>query len=402
MKNIILFEDDIRESFLPLSFTRPIANFRVGILTIAEKWEKWLLGQASYITQDYLTKKFPINITDDNFVINGSLLPNKKIVQLINGLAKNEAFLYGPHLLAVRLDNKQFEKLLKEEPIDELKGTDLSGEPYIDRINNLWDLFQKNPEQIKTDFKLLTKGKKSAALGENNTLIGSEKSLFIEKGAQVNASILNVENGPVYIGKDASIMEGSMIRGPFALGDNAVVKMGAKIYEGCTFGPYCKVGGEVNNSILFSYSNKAHDGFLGNAVIGEWCNIGADTNNSNLKNNYAEVKLWDYSKERFILTGTQFCGLIMGDHSKVGINVMFNTGTVVGCSANIYGDGFPRNFIPSFSWGGASHYKTFQLNKAFEVAEAVMSRRNKKLKNVDKAILEYVYTQSAPFRRWEH
>ena len=223
----------------------------------------------------------------------------------------------------------------------------------------------------------------------------------MEPGAKVEASILNTCNGPIYIGNNAEVMEGSMIRGPFAMCEHAVVKMGAKIYEGSTFGPYCKIGGEVNNSIFFAYSNKAHDGFIGNSVIGEWCNIGADTNNSNLKNNYAEVKLWDYRTQRFQKTGSQFCGLIMGDHSKVGINVMFNTGTVVGCNTNIFGAGFPRNFIPSFSWGGAASYKTYNIDKAFEVAEAVMKRRNKVLTEEDRKILIHVYNQTAPFRSWE-
>ena len=401
MKNVILFEDDIRESFLPLSFTRPISEFRIGILTISEKWSRWLDAKISYITQDYLSKKYPINITSDNYVINSSILPNKRIVQLIEDLNINEALLYKEQLIAVRLNSVQFEKLVNHVPIDELKGTDLTGEPYIDQITNSWHIFQKNGEQIESDFKLLTKKRSSTTLSDTNTIIGDPKLLFIEDGAKVEASILNTSNGPIYIGKETEVMEGCMIRGPFSLNEYSKLKMGAKVYENTTIGPHCKVGGEINNSVLFAYSNKAHDGFLGNAVIGEWCNIGADTNNSNLKNNYAEVKLWDYKTERFILTGTQFCGLIMGDHSKVGINVMFNTGTVVGCSANVYGAGFPRNFIPSFSWGGASFYKTFTLESAIEVAEAVMKRRNKKLTEEDRVILNYVYDQSAKYRRWE-
>lgn len=401
MKNIILFEDDTRNSFLPLSYTRPIAAFRIGILSIAEKWAKWLDGRVSYITQDYLSKKYPIAITNDNYVINSTLLPNEKIVSLINGLAKNEAFLIDNHLAAVRLDDQQFERLMKEEPIDELRGTDLTGEPYIERISKSWHIFQKNGAQIDLDFKLLTKGRRSEVLDDSNRVIGDKFRVFIEPGARVTASILNTENGPIYIGKEATVMEGSMIRGPFAMNEKAVVKMGAKIYEDSTLGPYCKVGGEINNSVFFGYSNKAHDGFLGNAVIGQWCNIGADTNNSNLKNNYAEVKLWNYKTRSFELTGTQFCGLIMGDHAKVGINVMFNTGTVVGVSANIYGAGFPRNFIPSFSWGSAAHLKTFKIDKAYEVAAAVLKRRGRELSDEDKAILQYVYDTSAEYRRWE-
>ena len=402
MRNIILFEDDTREAFLPLSYTRPIAAFRIGILTIAEKWALRLSGRISYITQDYLSGKFPIHITDDNFVVNSSMLPNDRIVSLIENLGMNEALLSGGQLLAVRLDASQFDKLMSDQPIDELRGTDLDGQDYIDQISKLWHLFQRNGEQIREDFKLITADRKSATLSKSNTVIGPVQNIFLEPGAIVEASVLNAKSGPIYIGKDAEVMEGSLIRGPFALAEHGVVKMGAKVYEDSTVGPWCKVGGEIHNALFFGYSNKAHDGFLGNAVIGEWCNIGADTNNSNLKNNYAEVKLWDFKAGKFMLTGTQFCGLIMGDHSKTGINVMFNTGTVVGCSTNIYGAGFPRNFIPSFSWGGANHYETFQLNKAYEVAEAAMNRRGKSLTEEDKSILKYIFEQSASYRRWEH
>jgi len=400
MRNIILFEDDRRNAFLPLNFTKPVAEFRIGILTISQKWSKWLNGSVSYITADYLSEKFPIEISDDNYVINACLLPNHAMVHLIEELSLNEALLHKDKLLAVRLDRRQFDKLVNDVPIDDLKGTDLQGQEHVDLISHLWDIFQKNGEQIKIDYKLITHGKNSAPLSKTNTVIGNGE-IFLEHGAQVEAAIINTVSGPVYIGKDAQVMEGSMIRGPFSLGEHAVIKMGAKIYEETSVGPYCKVGGEVSNSVIFGYSNKSHDGYLGNAVIGEWCNIGADTNNSNLKNNYAEVKLWNYQSERFELTGTQFCGLIMGDHTKVGINVMFNTGTVVGICANIFGSGFPRNFIPSFSWGGANFYTTFQLEKAYEVAEAVMKRRGKILEEADKKILAYLFEESAKFRRWE-
>lgn len=400
MRNIILFEDDRRNAFLPLNYTRPVAEFRLGILTISEKWEIWLAGRVSYITTDYLSDKYPIEISDDNLVINGCLLPNQAIVQLIDDLSFNEALLYKERLIAVRLDRSQFDRLIKNEPIDHLKGSDLFGKPNVEMIDHLWDIFQKNGSQISIDFKLLTSGKKSLTLSDTNRITAAGE-IFIEEGAVVEGAMINPKSGPVYIGKNAEVMEGSLIRGPFALCEHSTLKMGSKIYEGTTVGPHCKVGGEVNNSVIFGYSNKAHDGFLGNSVIGEWCNIGADTNNSNLKNNYAEVKLWNYQTERFELTGTQFCGLIMGDHSKVGINVMFNTGTVVGCCANIFGSGFPRNFIPSFSWGGAHSYTTFELDKAFEVAEAVMKRRGKTLDEPDRKILAYLFEESAKFRRWE-
>ncbi len=268
------------------------------------------------------------------------------------------------------------------------------------KIEHTWDIFSKNGEAIADDYKLLTEGRQSEPIPSNVNVINPEH-IFIEKGAKLNFVTLNASNGPIYIGKDSEIMEGSVIRGPFALCDNATIKLGSKIYGPTTFGPYCKVGGEVNNSVLFGYSNKGHDGFLGNSVLGEWCNLGADTNNSNLKNNYAEVRLWDYQTGGFAKTGLQFCGLMMGDHSKCGINTMFNTGTVVGVSANIFGSGFPRNFVPSFSWGGSKGFVTYKTNKAFEVAEVVMARRNEAFTAMDKAILEHVFELTKSYRRDE-
>ncbi|MEO1714969.1 MAG: glucose-1-phosphate thymidylyltransferase, partial [Bacteroidota bacterium] len=263
------------------------------------------------------------------------------------------------------------------------------------------EIFSQNGAALRSDYEKLTRNRLSEALPESNTLIGPKNQLFIEPGASVEGAILNTKTGPIYIGKDAAVMEGAIIRGPFALGNNGVVKLGAKVYGPTTIGPFAKIGGEVNNSVLFGYSNKGHDGFLGNSVIGEWCNLGADTNNSNLKNNYAEVRAWNYKLEGFIPTGLQFCGLIMGDHSKCGINTMFNTGTVVGVSANIFGAGFPRNFVPSFTWGGPSGMSTYRVKKAFETAERVMVRRKKELDKVERDILEHVFRISSTYRRWE-
>src|SRR5690606_7840722 len=260
------------------------------------------------------------------------------------------------------------------------------------------DIFSKNTLAIQADFDLLTKGRQSAAIPDSVFCI-NRKNIFVEEGARLNFASLNASDGPIYIGKNAEIMEGCTIRGPFALCDSSTLKMQTKIYGGTSIGPHSKVGGEVNNSVIFGYSNKAHDGFLGNSVIGEWCNLGADTNNSNLKNNYAEVKLWDYEKEGFANTGLQFCGLMMGDHSKCGINTMFNTGTVVGVSANIFGSGFPRNFIPSFSWGGSGGFTTYNTEKAFEVAKVVMSRRNIEFSDLDAKILVHVVEEKAVWIR---
>ncbi len=399
MKNVILFDSDTRENLLPLTFTRPVADLRIGILSISEKWTQWLGAEVSYITQDYLTKKYPINISEDNFVINGSALPSEWLCRLIEQLEFNEALLQDGELIAARLNADQFEHLIRDEEIEELQGFDVEETPFI-KITNLWELFTLNGQAIEEDFNFLTKERTSQPISETNQVISPE-NVFIEEGAVVECAILNASEGPIYIGKNARVMEGAMIRGPLALCDHSTIKMGAKVYGPTTIGPHSKVGGEVSNSILTGYSNKGHDGYLGNSVLGTWCNIGADTNTSNLKNNYAEVKLWNYESERFLSTGQQFCGLIMGDHSKCGINTMFNTGTVVGVSANVFGDGFPRNFIPSFSWGGANGYSTYTIQKAFETAERVMARRSKELDDQEKAILENVFQQSAKHRRWD-
>jgi len=400
MVNVILFDNETREQLLPLTYTRPVCELRLGILSIREKWARQLDAHTSYITQDYLSEKYPINISDDNFVINGGVLPSPPLVRLVTQLENNEALLQNGELIAARLNAKQFERLMHEEEIDELEGFEASGTPFL-KIENLWDIFSLNNQALLQDFLFLTKDRVSQPLSETNTLIGNKNQLFIEEGATVEGATLNVKSGPIYVGENATIMEGALIRGGLALCEGAIVKMGAKIYGPSTIGPHSKVGGEVNNSVITGYSNKGHDGFLGNSVIGEWCNLGADTNNSNLKNNYADVRLWDYQSESFKNSGKQFCGLIMGDHSKCGINTMFNTGTVVGVFANIFGSGFPRNFVPSFAWGGASGFSTYKTVKAFEVAEKVMLRRSITFDDLDKSILNKVFEESAKFRRWE-
>ncbi len=399
MLNVILFDDDLRDHLLPLTFTRPIGELRMGILTIREKWEKWLDAEVSYITQDYLSEKYPIKISDENFVISGSALPSDHLCRLITQLDPNEALLQDGELIAARLNRSQFNSLIKEEEIEELEGFDLGETPFI-RIRGLWDFFVKNDQAIREDFKLITKDRVSQAIPSSNQVINKE-AIFLEEGAVVQCATLNASTGPIYIGKNAEVMEGSVIRGSLALGEHSKIKLGTKVYGATTLGPHCKIGGEVSNSVLQGYSNKGHDGYLGNSVLGEWCNIGAGTSCSNLKNNYTEVRLWNYNTEKFAPTGQQFCGLIMGDHSKCGINSMFNTGTVVGVSANIYGDGYPRNFIPSFSWGGAHGFSTYKIEKSFETAERVMARREKTLDEQDKAILSKIFELSAKHRRWD-
>ncbi len=383
--NVILFDGSRRNHLLPLTFTRPVADIRIGILTIREKWEHYF-GKTSTLTEDYLSGKFPVNFSEHNILINSSVCPDEELVKQLKELKPNETLVAEDCLIAVSAPADKA-KAFKENNTEGFTQVIYTGK--LLQVNTLWDIFQKNGEAIEADFKLLTQGRKSAKISETNTVIGPE-NIFLEEGAKVEASIINASGGRVYIAKDAEVMEGSIIRGPFALGEHSTLKMGAKIYGATTIGPHCKVGGEVNNSVIFGYSNKAHDGFLGNAVIGEWCNLGADTNNSNLKNNYAEVKLWNYAENTFVNTGTQFCGLIMGDHSKCGINTMFNTGTVVGVSCNIFGAGFPRNFVPSFSWGGANGFMIYSVVKALETAKLVMERRHIELTKEDEKIFEHI------------
>ena len=401
MKNIILFDSDIRDQLLPITYTRPVCELRIGILTIREKWELWLKGKVSYITQDYLSEKYPISIASDNLVINGAILPDTQLCQLIQNLKFNEALLKNGELIAARLDERQFYNLMEDNDIEELEGFELEESTKLLAINHVWDIFSFNDSAMRSDFAMLTKGRTSAPLSKTNQLLGDASQLFIEEGATIECSILNTKTGPIYIGKNAEVMEGCVIRGGLALCEGSILKIGSKIYGDTTIGPFSKVGGEVNNSVIIGHSNKAHEGYLGNSVLGEWCNIGADTNTSNLKNNYEPVKLWDYTKDSFVKTGMQFLGLIMGDHSKCAINTMFNTGTVVGVSANIYGAGFPRNFIPSFTWGGTGGLETYPFNKAIDTMERVLARRQMLVSKEDRDILKFIFDYSARYRSWE-
>lgn len=389
--NYILFDGPSRNNLLPFTYTRPVADIRIGILTIREKWEHFLGATTTTITEDYLSEKFPMVEMEQNVMINASFCPNKKLIELVKNLKENQAIFLDEDVIA-------FYALESQDDIDFDSFEAIEFEGEVLRVEHTWDIFSKNGEAIKNDFELLTNERESQVIPKSVNVI-SAKNIFIEEGAKLEFVTLNASSGPIYIGKDTEIMEGSLIRGPFALCEHSTVKLGAKIYGPTTIGPYSKVGGEVNNSVLFGYSNKGHDGFLGNSVLGEWCNLGADTNISNLKNNYAEVRLWDYNTEGFARTGLQFCGLMMGDHSKCGINTMFNTGTVVGVSANVFGSGFPRNFIPSFSWGGNGGFTTYLTKKAFEAAEIVMSRREIEFTEQDAAILEHVFEETKKFRR---
>ena len=389
--NYILFDGPFRNNLLPFTYTRPVADMRVGILTIREKWEAYLDSTTTTVTADYLSEKYPMVEMEENIMINASYLPNFELVEMIKNLEKNQAIFNDEDIIAFYTKEAQ-------EDIDFSTYEALEFNDDILRIENTWDIFSKNGEAIQEDFNLITKNRKSKPIPSSNNVIAPE-NIFIEEGATLEFTTLNASNGPIYIGKNTEIMEGSLVRGPLALCEGAAIKLGTKIYGPTTIGPYSKVGGEVNNSVLFAFSNKGHDGFLGNSVIGEWCNLGADTNNSNLKNNYAEVRLWDYQTESFARTGLQFCGLMMGDHSKCGINTMFNTGTVVGVSSNIFGSGFPRNFVPSFSWGGHGGFTTYLTSKAFEVAKVVMARRHIEFSEQDAAILLHVFEETKKYRR---
>lgn len=391
--NIILFDDARRDNLRPLTFMRPIADIRFGILTIREKWEHYFGLPTSTLTEPYLSTKYPIVKKPDNILINGAICPTPELVSAIKELKPNQALIHKENVLAMHLTEEALHKGSNSylQSVEEVK-TELE---YME-ISNTWDIFAQNDKALYDDFRLLTKGRKSQKLSDTNHLAGHD--IFIEEGAIIEFATLNATTGPIYIGKKAEIMEGAMLRGPLAICEHATVKMGAKIYGATTIGPYSKIGGEVANSVLFGYSNKAHDGYMGNSVLAEWCNIGADTNTSNLKNTYDSIRIWDYPSQTFVDTGLQFCGMIMGDHSKCGINTMFNTGSVVGVNSNIFGPGYQRNFIPSFQWGGTSGFVTYDLERAFKVADVVFKRRNLEFSQVDKDIFEAVFNLTCKYR----
>ncbi len=393
--NYILFGDQTRNSLLPFTFIRPIADIRVGILTIREKWEKLLKVKTSSLTEDYLSVKYPIVKKNDNILINGSILPDEQIIREIGKLEANQTLVVDDTIIALRLKAKDIDNF----DLDLIEGvTPMITSSKPRKIRNIWDIFVFNEQVLKDDYELLTRGRKSQSIGTSNRVVEPD-NVFVERGAKVENAIINCSEGPVYIGEDAHIMDGSIVRGPAAICRGAVVRMGARVYGNTTIGPYAKVGGEIINSVIFGYSNKVHDGFLGHSVIGEWCNLGANTTVSNLKNNYEPVRVWSYIENSFVETELQFCGTFLGDHSKCGINTMFNTGTVVGVNANIFGTGFMRNFIPSFSWGSASGFSVFEIEKAVQLAKRVYKRRNKVFDKNDESIIRTVYDNTFNYRK---
>ncbi|MDR0802527.1 GlmU family protein [Fluviicola sp.] len=374
--NIILHDNGLHLRFAPLTLTRPVGDLRVGILTNKERWERWIPeAVVSFQTEQYISKKFPRVSGEFEIEVNAVIIPNEALAATILHLEDNQILMSEDTWIARRGTASEKIKWTEKHPLE---------------LKQRWDLFRLNDEVLVADYLLLTGGRKSQHISVSNTVIGDPSLIFIEAGASVEGSFLNTTSGPIYIGKEAEVMEGSMIRGPFSLGEHAVVKMGAKIYGATTVGPYCKVGGEVSNCIFQAYSNKGHDGFLGNSLVGEWCNFGADSNTSNLKNNYSMIRSWSYEEGREVETSLQFMGVCMGDHSKCAINTMFNTATVVGVSCNVFGGEFPKKFIPSFSWGAVNGTELFDLKKAKEAANSMMSRRGLELAEGDIYIFDYL------------
>ena len=394
-RKFILFDDIHRDHLLPFAFIRPVSEIRIGILTIREKWEKWTGYPFSYFTRDYLQEKYPLVSGDENILINSSVTPNPALIEEILNLGIGEVLVKENLMIAGCLDRPALEIFTGEVPEGYSIKQVLSEFVHISR---LWHIFRLNGNEVRSDFALLTSERTSQPVSSTNNLI-NPGNIFVEGGAKLEYVTINASSGPVYIGRNSEIMEGSVIRGPFALGEGAIVKMGARIYGDTTIGPYSKVGGEVTNSVMMGFSNKVHEGYLGNSVIGEWCNIGAGSNTSNLKNNYNLIKLWDYAHGKEIDTGLQFCGLFMGDYSRCGINTMFNTGTVVGVSANIYGSGYPGSFIPSFSWGGAAGFETYRLGKAIETIQTGLTLQQLEITEIDRKIINRVFALTGQYRK---
>lgn len=389
-RNIILFDlPAVRENLLPLSYTRPIADFLVGITTLRKKWESFLAGEFSYSTVGYLSEKYPMKAAEENLFIASNIIATEQLARRLDSLEPGEVLMADTMagqrvLVGFKGGANRLDEVIHSMPAG------IVYEEKVDAINYVYDIFLLNGRQIEDDFDVLTAGREGQSIPRSNTVIGDPERIYIESGAIVEGVVLNASHGPIYVGRHVEIMEGSCLRGPIALGEHSTVNMGTRIYPGTSLGPWCKVGGELNNVVIFGFTNKAHDGFLGNAVIGEWCNLGAGCVASNLKNDYTEIKLWNYPSHRFLRTGLQFCGLIMADHSKAGINTMFNTATVVGVGVNIHGSGFPRNFIASFSEGGPSGFTDLPMEKFFDIAKRMMARRGRSLSEADNRIFHAI------------
>jgi len=393
--NLIFFDSPTQHlDLLPLTFTRPIAELRLGILKIAEKWKYRFANyfdtqdiKISFLTAHYLSAKFPMQQDTDNFYINGGLLPDKEIVRQALQLFNNEVISNEQHLLVVRTNKlfSSYQSLMEGIPAMQQMNEDVTV------ISQLWHIFEQNRNQIIADFEVVTKGRKSRPITDPHTAVYGKENIFLEEGVSIKSAVLDAENAPIYLGKNSVVEMGSMIRGAFALCEGAALNFGAKMRGDTTIGVYSKFGGEVSNVVVQGYSNKAHDGYLGNSVIGEWCNLGADTNGSNLKNNYKPVDIWSYRNNEYIQTEKIFCGTFMGDFVRCGINTMLNTGTVIGVGANVFGAGFPPKFIKDFAWGGVDGFTKTDLAKFFETANEMKMRKGAMLTDEDKEILKFIY-----------
>ncbi|WP_116127454.1 putative sugar nucleotidyl transferase [Lewinella sp. IMCC34183] len=396
---IILFDSPtVRTALLPLTYARPVAGLRCGMLTTAECWRRRTDSEVAVLTQDYLQPDFPLAAGDDNLFVDGSLRPTVELLSLLPQLEPNSGYTLSGELVLLRADRSTAGHFISEGTAPDHCTTEPLPHLPLLRFTRPADLFLNNDRALREDFELLTAGRTSTEVSATNTIIGPRDQLFLEPGVTLEACTINVSSGPVYLGREAVVLEGCLLRGPVAAGAGAVLKMGTKVYGATTLGPSCKVGGEINNVVFQAHSNKGHEGFLGNAVVGEWCNIGADTNASNLKNDYGEVKVWSYAEEAMIPSGLQFHGLILGDHSKVGINTMFNTGTVVGYSCNVFGAGFPPSFLPSFTWGGAESRAEYRLDRALDTAERMIARRGRIFGERERAVFTRIFEDTARFR----
>lgn len=381
MKVVVFDDKEIWENLNPITLTRPSGAVRVGVDTIAQKWQAFIPGDYAWgVAESYLEERFPGHDTVDNntLYVAGHVLPTPELVAEVQALGARRGITDSEGRLVAR-----------RGPVAERS---VPAKSEVRTVEQLYDIFGKNGEQLCLDIERLTAGRASQPLSQTNTVIGDPSRVFLEEGAVVEGAFINTLKGPVYVGRDAEVMEGSMLRGPIALCEHAVVNMGTKIYPDTTIGPFCKVGGEINNVVFMAYSNKAHDGFLGNAVIGQWCNIGAGAVASNLKNDYTPIRLWNYPTHRFLRTSLQFCGLIMGDHSKAGINTMFNTATVLGVGVNVHGSGFPRNFVESFNEGSVAGFSPVSLDKFFDIARRMMARRGRELTPAEERMYTYLYS----------
>lgn len=396
--HIVLFDNAVwRQNLYPLTWTRPVSDLRVGILTLAEKWSKWLNGTTSFITEDYLSSKYPLSseLSEHEYlIVRGNICPDTELCEIANHLKVGQGIKDEYGFVMLKTDRSG---LLNFDPnnLNHFEWIYYSPHPMI-QLFYPEDIFNLNGAQIESDFKLLTTGRISATLSNTNQFLGDR--IFAEEGAKAECSIFNSLEGPIYLGKNSEVWENSTIRGAFSLGEGSHIKMGTKVYSNVSIGPECRMGGELNTCVVWGYSSKGHDGFMGHAVVGEWCNWGADSNNSNLKNNYKNVKVYDYKSDSYRDTKLQFCGVVMGDHSKCAINSSFNTGTIVGVACNVFGAGFPPAFIPDFSWGGAGDLVTHDLDRMFETASLVYQRRNRIFDHIERDILKNIFKKTAKYR----